>query len=49
MDDIQRKLDLIDKQLAGRPNFLQRAISTSPLAIVALGLDLTPENCAIAD
>jgi competence protein ComEC len=38
MDDIQRKLDLIDKQLAGRPNFLQRAISTSPLAIVALGL-----------
>ena len=37
MDDIQRKLALIDKQLAGGPNFLQRAISTSPLAIVAVG------------
>jgi len=38
MDDIQRKLALIDKQLAGGPNFLQRAISTSPLAVVTLGL-----------
>ncbi len=38
MNDIRQKLDLIDKQLAGGPNFLQRAISTSPLAIVALGL-----------
>jgi hypothetical protein len=38
MDNIRRKLDLIDKQLAGGPNFLQRTISTSPLAIVALGL-----------
>jgi len=37
MDDIKRKLALIDKQLAGGPNFLQRPISTSPLAIVAVG------------
>jgi len=38
MDDIRRKLELIDQQLAGGPNFLERTISTSPLAIVALGL-----------
>jgi competence protein ComEC len=38
MDDIQRKLDLIDRQLAGRPNFVERTISTSPLVFVALGL-----------
>jgi competence protein ComEC len=38
MDDIRQKLALIDKQLAGGPNFLERIISTSPLAIIALGL-----------
>jgi competence protein ComEC len=38
MNDIRRKLDLIDKQLAGGPSFFERIISTSPLAIVALGL-----------
>jgi len=49
MDDIQRKLALIDKQLAGGPNFLQRAISTSPLAIVALGLisGIVIQNAAV--
>jgi competence protein ComEC len=38
MDDIRRKLELIDQQLAGGPNFLERTVNTSPLAIVALGL-----------
>jgi competence protein ComEC len=38
MDDIKRKLDLIDQQLAGGPNLLERIITTSPLAIVASGL-----------
>jgi len=38
MDEIQRKLALIDRQLAGGPGFLQRAINTSPLVFVALGL-----------
>jgi competence protein ComEC len=37
MDEIQRKLELIDKQLAGR-SFHQRIISTCPLVFVALGL-----------
>jgi len=37
MDDIQRKLELIDKQLAGR-NLYKRIISTCPLAFVAVGL-----------
>jgi len=39
MDDIQRKLALIDKQLAGGPaNLHKRIISTSPLAFPAVGL-----------
>jgi len=38
MDDIRRKLKLIDQQLAGGPNFLERTVNTSPLAIVALGI-----------
>jgi competence protein ComEC len=38
MDDIRRKLALIDKQLAGGPNFLEQIISTSPLALCAIGL-----------
>ena len=37
MDEIQRKLALIDEQLAGR-NFHQKMISTCPLLFVALGL-----------
>jgi competence protein ComEC len=37
MDDIQRKLALIDKQLAGR-DFHKRIISTCPLVFVAVGL-----------
>ncbi len=37
MDEIQRKLALIDKQLAGR-NFHQRIISTCPLLFIAVGL-----------
>ncbi len=38
MDDIRRKLALIDKQLAGGPNFFEQIISTSPLALCAAGL-----------
>lgn len=37
MDDIRRKLELIDKQLTG-PNFHERIISTCPLAFAAVGL-----------
>jgi competence protein ComEC len=37
MDDIRRKLELIDKQLTG-PNFHERVISTCPLVFVAVGL-----------
>ncbi|MFC1792847.1 DNA internalization-related competence protein ComEC/Rec2 [Planctomycetota bacterium] len=37
MDDIRRKLELIDRQLTG-PNFHERIISTCPLAFVAVGL-----------
>ena len=49
MDDIQRKLALIDKQLAGGPNFLQRIISTSPLVIIALGFiaGIVIQNAAV--
>ncbi len=39
MDDIQRKLELIDKQLAGGfVNSYKRIISTAPLLFVAIGL-----------
>ncbi|MHC4154876.1 MAG: ComEC/Rec2 family competence protein, partial [Planctomycetota bacterium] len=38
MDDIQRKLDLIDAQLAGRADLHRRIISTAPLLFAALGL-----------
>ncbi|MHC4076798.1 MAG: ComEC/Rec2 family competence protein, partial [Planctomycetota bacterium] len=37
MDDIRRKLELIDRQLSG-PNFHERVISTCPLVFVAVGL-----------
>lgn len=37
MNDIQRKLELIDKQLAGR-NLHKRIISTCPLSFIAVGL-----------
>ena len=37
MDDIRRKLELIDRQLTG-PNFHERVISTCPLVFVAIGL-----------
>lgn len=36
MDDIRRKLELIDRQLTG-PNFHERAISTCPLVFIAVG------------
>ena len=38
MDDIQRKLELIDKQLAGGRNLHKQIISTCPLLFVAVGL-----------
>lgn len=38
MDDIQRKLDLIDKQLAGGRDFHKIIISTCPLLFIAAGL-----------
>ena len=38
MDDIQRKLDLIDAQLAGRADLHNRIVSTAPLIFPALGL-----------
>jgi len=38
MDDIQRKLALIDEQLAGRRNLHKQIVSTSPLAFIAVGL-----------
>jgi len=39
MDDIQQKLELIDKQLAGGvANFHKRIISTAPLLFAATGL-----------
>ena len=38
MDDIQRKLALIDEQLAGRRNLHKQMVSTSPLAFIAVGL-----------
>jgi len=37
MDEIKRKLELIDRQLARRP-FHERAVGTCPLAFVAAGL-----------
>ncbi|MBN2593868.1 MAG: DNA internalization-related competence protein ComEC/Rec2 [Sedimentisphaerales bacterium] len=37
MDNIRRKLELIDRQLTG-PNFRERVISTCPLVFVAIGL-----------
>jgi competence protein ComEC len=37
MDDIRRKLELIDRQLTGL-NFHERVISTCPLVFVAIGL-----------
>jgi len=37
MDDIRRKLELIDRQLTG-PNYHERVISTCPLVFVAVGL-----------
>jgi competence protein ComEC len=37
MDDIRRKLELIDRQLTG-PNFHERVISSCPLVFVAIGL-----------
>jgi competence protein ComEC len=37
MDDIRRKLELIDRQLTG-PNFHERIISTCPLVFAAVGL-----------
>ena len=37
MDDIRRKLELIDRQLKG-PNFHERVISTCPLVFVTIGL-----------
>jgi len=37
MDDIRRKLELIDRQLTG-PNFHERVISMCPLVFVAIGL-----------
>ncbi len=37
MDDIRRKLELIDRQLT-RPNYHERIISTCPLVFVAVGL-----------
>jgi competence protein ComEC len=37
MNDIRRKLELIDRQLTG-PNFHERVISTCPLVFVAVGL-----------
>jgi len=41
MDDIKRKLALIDKQLSGGFfNSYQRIISTSPLVFAAVGLIL---------
>ncbi|MHC4644706.1 MAG: DNA internalization-related competence protein ComEC/Rec2 [Planctomycetota bacterium] len=38
MDDIQRKLALIDAQLAGRADIHGRIISTAPLLFAAIGL-----------
>jgi len=38
MDDIQRKLELIDAQLAGRADLHRRIISTTPLLFAAVGL-----------
>jgi competence protein ComEC len=40
MDDIQRKLELIDRQLAGGTlaNFHKQIVSTAPLSFVAVGL-----------
>jgi len=38
MDDIQRELELIDKQLSGGRNLHKQIISTCPLAFVAVGL-----------
>jgi len=39
MDDIQRKLALIDRQLTGGPiNFHKRIVSTAPLLFAAAGL-----------
>ena len=37
MDEIRRKLELIDQQLAGR-NFHERIVTTCPLVFVAVGL-----------
>ncbi|MFQ6035546.1 MAG: ComEC/Rec2 family competence protein, partial [Sedimentisphaerales bacterium] len=38
MDDIQRKLALFGKQLAGGRNLHKQIVSTSPLAFIAVGL-----------
>lgn len=38
MDDIKRKLALIDSQLAGRADFHKKIISTTPLLFAAVGL-----------
>ena len=38
MDDIQRKLRLIDSQLVGRSNLYKQIISTCPLVLAAAGL-----------
>ena len=38
MDDIQRKLALIDEQLASQRNLHEQIVSTSPLAFIAVGL-----------
>ncbi len=38
MDDIQRKLALIDKEFTGGKNFHRQIVSTSPLVFVAVGL-----------
>jgi competence protein ComEC len=38
MDDMQRKLALIDRELAGRTNLHKRIIDTSPLLFAAAGL-----------
>ncbi|MHC4361857.1 MAG: hypothetical protein ACYSTZ_03435, partial [Planctomycetota bacterium] len=38
MDDIQRKLALIDAQLTGRADLLKQIIATAPLLFAAVGL-----------
>ena len=38
MNDIQKRLKLIDKQLAGSKGFFTQLVVTSPLFIIAIGL-----------